>query len=91
VVDAYWAYWLDGAGQRVRLRLNMPNATFTKVQARQFALHEVLGHGLQGASISVAPLPLVLPADSLTPGANRAQEVRWPAVGNRPMSTRSQR
>jgi hypothetical protein len=52
VVDAYWAYWLDGAGQRVRLRLNMPNATFTKVQARQFALHEVLGHGLQGASIS---------------------------------------
>ncbi|MFB9833800.1 hypothetical protein [Actinoallomurus acaciae] len=52
VVDAYWAYWLDGAGSRVRLRLNMPNATFTKVQARQFALHEVLGHGLQGASIS---------------------------------------
>ena len=52
VVDAYWAYWLDGAGQRVRLRLNMPNATFTKVQARQFALHEVLGHGLQGASIA---------------------------------------
>lgn len=52
VVDAYWAYWLDGAGERVRLRLNMPNATFTKVQARQFALHEVLGHGLQGAGIS---------------------------------------
>jgi hypothetical protein len=52
VVDAYWAYWLDGAGQRVRLRLNMRNASFTKVQARQFALHEVLGHGLQGASIS---------------------------------------
>jgi hypothetical protein len=52
VVDAYWAYWLDGAGQRVRLRLNMRNAFFTKVQARQFALHEVLGHGLQGASIS---------------------------------------
>ncbi|HEY0539776.1 MAG TPA: hypothetical protein VGD53_15475 [Actinoallomurus sp.] len=52
VVDAYWAYWLDGAGQQVRLRLNMRNASFTKVQARQFALHEVLGHGLQGASIS---------------------------------------
>ena len=51
-VDAYWAYWLDGAGSKVRLRLNMPNATFTKVQARQFALHEVLGHGLQGAAIS---------------------------------------
>lgn len=51
-VDAYWAYWLDGAGQNVRLRLNMRNATFTKVQARQFALHEVLGHGLQSASIA---------------------------------------
>lgn len=49
-VDAYWAYWLDGAGQRVRLRLNLRNARFTKVQARQFALHEVLGHGLQSAS-----------------------------------------
>jgi hypothetical protein len=24
-------YWLDGAGQRVRLRLNMRNATVTKV------------------------------------------------------------
>jgi hypothetical protein len=23
-VDAYWAYWLDGAGQDVRLRLNLP-------------------------------------------------------------------
>jgi hypothetical protein len=32
----------------------MPNATFTKVQARQFALHEVLGHGLQGVGISAA-------------------------------------
>ncbi|MCO5972892.1 hypothetical protein [Actinoallomurus soli] len=52
-VDAYWAYWLDGAGQRVRLRLNMRNATFTKVQVRQFALHEVLGHGLQSASIAM--------------------------------------
>lgn len=51
-VDAYWAYWLDGAGQQIRLRLNIPNATFTKVQARQFALHEILGHGLQSASIA---------------------------------------
>lgn len=51
-VDAYWGYWLDGAGQRVRLRLNMRNASYTKVQARQFALHEVLGHGLQSASIA---------------------------------------
>jgi hypothetical protein len=28
----------------------MRHAQFTKVQARQFALHEALGHGLQGAS-----------------------------------------
>ncbi|MFI0370391.1 hypothetical protein ACH35V_21190 [Actinomadura sp. 1N219] len=51
-VDAYWAYWLDGAGDKVRLRLNLRHASFTKVAARQFALHEVLGHGLQGASWS---------------------------------------
>lgn len=51
-VDAYWAYWVDGAGPRVRLRLNLLNVSFTKVAARQFALHEVLGHGLQGASYS---------------------------------------
>lgn len=51
-VDAYWAYWLDGVGDKVRLRLNLRRASFTKVAARQFALHEVLGHGLQGASWS---------------------------------------
>lgn len=51
-VDAYWAYWLDGAGPKVRLRLNTRHAAYTKVQARQFALHEVLGHGLQSASIA---------------------------------------
>jgi hypothetical protein len=49
-VDAYWAYWLDGSGDNVRLRLNLRRAGFTKVAARQFALHEVLGHGLQSAS-----------------------------------------
>src|SRR5262249_49065604 len=49
-VDAYWSYWLDGAGQRIRLRLNLGNSRFTKVRARQFALHEVLGHGLHSAS-----------------------------------------
>ncbi len=49
-VDAYWAYWLDGAGHRVRLRLNLRNAVFTEVGARRFALHEVLGHGLQSSS-----------------------------------------
>jgi hypothetical protein len=49
-LDAYWAYWLDGAGSEVRLRINARNASFTEVQARQFALHELLGHGLQCAS-----------------------------------------
>ncbi|WP_433180649.1 hypothetical protein [Actinoallomurus sp. CA-150999] len=51
-VDAYWAYWLDGAGDHVRLRLNLPNVEFTQAGARQFALHEVLGHGLQSASLA---------------------------------------
>lgn len=49
-VDAYWAYWLDGAGHRVRLRLNLRNAVFTRAGLRRFALHEVLGHGLQSSS-----------------------------------------
>ena len=31
-------------------------------------------------------LPFFFPADSLTPGANLAQETRCPAVGNRAMS-----
>lgn len=49
-LQAYWAYWLDGIGENIRLRLNLRNAAFTKVTVRQFALHEVLGHGLKGAS-----------------------------------------
>jgi len=49
-VQAYWAYWLDGSGRELRLRLNVRHATFTKVTVRQFALHEVLGHGLKAAS-----------------------------------------
>jgi hypothetical protein len=51
-IDAYWAYWLDGAGSRVRMRINRKHAKFTEVQARQFAMHEILGHGLQCASYS---------------------------------------
>jgi hypothetical protein len=51
-VDEYWAYWLDGAGYDVRMRINQRNADFTDVQALQFALHEILGHGLQCASYS---------------------------------------
>ena len=49
-VDAYWAYWMDGIGERARLRINLRNAKFTKVRARQLALHEIHGHALQGAS-----------------------------------------
>jgi hypothetical protein len=51
-VDAYWHYWVDGAGSEVRLRLNVGRAKFTHVKSRQFALHEVLGHGLQAANIA---------------------------------------
>ncbi|TDD75426.1 hypothetical protein E1298_31600 [Actinomadura rubrisoli] len=58
-VDAYWAYWLDGAGNRVRMRLNMRNAVFTEVGARRFALHEVLGHGLQSSSWTEAAKDVV--------------------------------
>src|SRR6266851_10249587 len=51
-IDAYWSYWLDGAGQHARLRINTRRARFTKVRARQFALHEILGHALQCACLS---------------------------------------
>ncbi|MGH3450812.1 MAG: hypothetical protein ACRDQW_08785 [Haloechinothrix sp.] len=46
-VEDCWHYWLDGAEQEVRIRLNLRKARFTQVRTRQFALHEVLGHGLQ--------------------------------------------
>ena len=49
-VDAYWAYWLDGAGSALRLRFNRRRATFTQVRIRQFAQHEILGHALQCAT-----------------------------------------
>jgi len=62
-LNAYWAYWTDGIGQDVRVRLNMKQAQFTEVLVRQFALHEVLGHGLQGASYAqrcaTEPVPWV--------------------------------
>ena len=48
--DDYWGYWLDGAGRNVRLRINTRRAKFSQVRARQFALHEILGHALQCAS-----------------------------------------
>jgi hypothetical protein len=53
-VDAYWAYWLDGVGQDVRLRFNRRNVVFTEARVRQFAQHEILGHALQSASWTAA-------------------------------------
>lgn len=50
--DEYWSYWLDGSGHHARLRLNLKNARFTTVRIRQFALHEILGHALQYASLA---------------------------------------
>jgi hypothetical protein len=51
-VDAYWSYWLDGAGHDARLRINKKNASFSRVDAYRFALHEVLGHALQYSSLT---------------------------------------
>jgi hypothetical protein len=51
-IDAYWAYWLDGAGHDARLRINKKNASFSRVDAYRFALHEVLGHALQYSSLT---------------------------------------
>lgn len=51
-VNAYWSYWLDGAGHNARLRINLTNASFTPTDACRFALHEVLGHALQYASLA---------------------------------------
>jgi hypothetical protein len=51
-VDAYWNYWLDGSDSNIRLRLNTRRAHFTRTRSRQAALHEVLAHGLQSASIA---------------------------------------
>lgn len=54
-VNEYWAYWLDGQSQKVRLKLNLRKAAFTTVRARLFAVHELLGHAIQYANISLAP------------------------------------
>jgi len=56
-INEYWSYWLDGSRDRIRLRLNQNKFSLTKVQARQFALHEVLGHGLQYVNIAAAADP----------------------------------
>jgi hypothetical protein len=65
-LDVYWAYWLDGAGANVRMRINSRRASFTDVQARQFALHEILGHGLQCASYAQTCQRLDVPWVRLT-------------------------
>jgi hypothetical protein len=51
-VDAYWSYWLDGAGHDTRLRINKSRASFSHIDAYRFALHEVLGHALQYSSLT---------------------------------------
>lgn len=51
-VDAYWSYWLDGAGHDARLRINRKKASFSRIDAYRFALHEVLGHALQYSSLT---------------------------------------
>jgi len=51
-IDAYWTYWLDGAGHNTRLRINKKNASFSRVDAYRFALHEILGHALQYSSLT---------------------------------------
>lgn len=50
--DSYWSYWLDGSGHDARLRINLARASFTATDAYRFALHEILGHALQYASLS---------------------------------------
>jgi hypothetical protein len=51
-IDAYWSYWLDGAGHDARLRINRNKTSFSRVDAYRFALHEVLGHALQYSSLT---------------------------------------
>ncbi len=51
-VDAYWSYWLNGASRNALLRINLANASLTSNDAYRFALHEVLGHALQYASLA---------------------------------------
>lgn len=63
--DEYWSYWLDGAGHNARLRINRKTASFTRGDAYRFALHEILGHALEYAS--------------LTDSAEK-QDVPWPRL-----------
>jgi hypothetical protein len=64
-VDAYWSYWLDGAGHDTRLRINKSRASFSRIDAYRFALHEVLGHALQYSSLTAQA---------------RADAAEWPRI-----------
>jgi hypothetical protein len=52
-VNSYWSYWLDGAGHDTRLRINRNKASFSRVDAYRFALHEVLVNSLQYFSLNM--------------------------------------
>jgi hypothetical protein len=73
-IDAYWSYWLDGAGEKARMRLNLKNAVFTEVSARAFTLHEIFGHALQCASFSARALAADVPWVRLS-SVHAAQQV----------------
>ncbi|MCA1708706.1 MAG: hypothetical protein LC808_37660, partial [Actinobacteria bacterium] len=64
-VEAYWSYWLDGAGHDTRLRINKKKVTFSHIDAYRFALHEVLGHALQYSSLTAQA---------------EATTVKWPRI-----------
>lgn len=64
-LDAYWSYWLDGAGHDARLRINTRRAAFTQLDAYRFALHEVLGHALQYSNLA---------------GVAETSDVDWPRL-----------
>ena len=50
--DAFWEYWLNGRANFVRLRINVNRLRLSRVRVRQFAVHELLGHGLGFSSMS---------------------------------------
>ena len=54
-VDAYWSYWVDGAGLQYRLRFNRSNRAYGRSEVTQFVLHELLGHCGQASKWYNAP------------------------------------
>jgi hypothetical protein len=43
-IDQYWRFWVDGVGDRFRLRFNRFRDGFTASQIDQFVLHELIAH-----------------------------------------------